>query len=51
VADDGLLLILDDRDPPEEVRLLAGRRAAEAVSAVITGAQQRARLRRTSQHH
>lgn len=51
VADDGLLLILDDRDPPEEVRLLAGRRAAEAVSAVITGAHQSARLRRTSQHH
>ncbi|MET8004258.1 hypothetical protein [Nonomuraea glycinis] len=51
VADDGLLLIIDDRDPPGEVRLLAGRRAAEAVSAVITGAQQSARLRRTSQDH
>ncbi|MFF0861419.1 hypothetical protein ACFYUV_06680 [Nonomuraea sp. NPDC003560] len=49
VADNGTLFIIDDRDPPQEIRQLAGRRAAEAVSAVITRAQHEARMFRTSQ--
>ncbi|MEV0623529.1 hypothetical protein AB0I81_60150 [Nonomuraea sp. NPDC050404] len=48
LADDETLVIIDDRDPPQEIRDLAARRAAEAVSAVITRAQAEARMRRTS---
>lgn len=48
-ADTGTLVIMDDRDPPQEVRDLAARRAADAVSAVITRAQNEARMVRTSQ--
>ncbi|SEH02421.1 hypothetical protein SAMN05444920_12679 [Nonomuraea solani] len=47
-ADDGTLIIIDDRDPPQEVRELAARRSAEAVSAVIAGAQAEERMLRTS---
>ncbi|WP_157254879.1 hypothetical protein [Nonomuraea typhae] len=46
---DGTLLVMDDRDPPHEIRMLASRRAAEAAAAVITCAQNEARMRRTSQ--
>ncbi|MCF6475863.1 hypothetical protein FAF44_47120 [Nonomuraea sp. MG754425] len=48
VTNDGTLFIIDDRDPPQEVRDLAARRSAEAVSAVIANAQAEARIRRTS---
>ncbi|MGW2157515.1 hypothetical protein [Nonomuraea sp. NPDC001699] len=48
VADNGTLFIIDDRDPPQEIRRLADRRAAEAVSAVITRARAEARMLRTS---
>lgn len=47
-ADNGPLVIIDDRDPPQEVRELAARRAADAVSAVITRSQAEARMLRTS---
>ncbi|MEV6986764.1 hypothetical protein AB0M95_36660 [Sphaerisporangium sp. NPDC051017] len=47
-TDDGTLFIIDDRDPPQEIRDLAARRSAEAVSAVIANAQAEARMRRTS---
>ncbi|MFI7131296.1 hypothetical protein ACIBQ1_36815 [Nonomuraea sp. NPDC050153] len=48
VSDDGTVIIIDDRDPPQEVHELAARRSAEAVSALITRAQAEARMRRTS---
>ncbi|GAA2213286.1 hypothetical protein GCM10009850_087480 [Nonomuraea monospora] len=47
-TDDGTLFIIDDRDPPPEVRELAGRRSAEAVSVVIASGRAEARMRRTS---
>ncbi|MEU8324146.1 hypothetical protein AB0C33_37790 [Nonomuraea sp. NPDC048881] len=49
VADNETLFIIDDRDPPQAIRQLADRHAAEAVSAVITRARNEARMRRTSQ--
>ncbi|MEU6718645.1 hypothetical protein ABZ897_44885 [Nonomuraea sp. NPDC046802] len=48
LADDGTVIIIDDRDPPQAVRELAARRSAEAVSAVIAQAQAEARMLRTS---
>ncbi|MFI9597926.1 hypothetical protein [Nonomuraea sp. NPDC052265] len=42
------LFIIDDRDPPREIQELAGRRAADAVSAVISSAMAEARMLRTS---
>ncbi|MEV4177712.1 hypothetical protein [Nonomuraea sp. NPDC049709] len=48
VAHEGTLVVIDDRDPPQEVRALAARRSAEAVSAVIAGAQAEVRMLRTS---
>lgn len=45
--DDGTLFIIDDRDPPQEVRELAARRSADAVSAVIASVRAKARMRRT----
>ncbi|MFI6742892.1 VOC family protein [Nonomuraea sp. NPDC050451] len=48
VYDDGTVIIIDDRDPPQEVHELAARRSADAVSALITRAQAEARMRRTS---
>ncbi|SEN79124.1 hypothetical protein [Nonomuraea pusilla] len=47
-ADNGTLFVIDDRDPPQEIRELADRRAAEAVSAVISHAQAEARMLSTS---
>lgn len=49
VSEDGTLLVMDERDAPEEIRMLAARRAAEATAAVFTRAQNEARMRRTSQ--
>ncbi|MFC4014792.1 hypothetical protein ACFOY2_46755 [Nonomuraea purpurea] len=48
VTDEGTLFIIDDRDPPQEIRELAARRSAEAVSAVIANARAEARMLRTS---
>lgn len=48
VTDEKTLFIIDDRDPPQEVRELAARRSAEAVSSVIANAQAEARMLRTS---
>ncbi|MGP4095209.1 hypothetical protein [Nonomuraea sp. KM90] len=48
VAHEGTLVVIDDRDPPQEVRELAARRSAEAVSAVIAGAQAEVHMLRTS---
>ncbi|MGW2161699.1 hypothetical protein [Nonomuraea sp. NPDC001699] len=47
-AHNGTLFIIDDRDPPREIQELAGRRAADAVSAVISSAMAEARMLRTS---
>ncbi|MFI6396171.1 hypothetical protein [Nonomuraea sp. NPDC050540] len=49
VSEDGTLLVMDDRDAPKEIRMLAAHRAAEVTAAVITRAQNEARMRRTSQ--
>ncbi|MBE1582246.1 hypothetical protein ACFPOI_43985 [Nonomuraea angiospora] len=48
VADDGTVIVIDERDPPQEVRELAARRSADAVSAVLARAQAEARMLRTS---
>ncbi|MGW0805557.1 hypothetical protein [Nonomuraea sp. NPDC002799] len=48
LTDEGTLIVIDDRDPPQEVRELAARRSADAVSAVISRAQAEARMLRTS---
>ncbi|MFI6392222.1 hypothetical protein [Nonomuraea sp. NPDC050540] len=40
---------MDSRDAPSEIRMLAAHRAAEATAALLTGAQNEARMRRTSQ--
>ncbi|MGP3917735.1 hypothetical protein [Nonomuraea sp. 10N515B] len=47
-TDDGTLFIIDDRDPTQEVRDLAARRSADAVSALIASVRAEARMRRTS---
>ncbi|SDL98667.1 hypothetical protein [Nonomuraea jiangxiensis] len=47
-TDEGTLFLLDDRDPPQEIRELAARRSAEAVSAVIANARAEARMLHTS---
>ncbi|MET8990826.1 hypothetical protein ABZW49_35700 [Nonomuraea wenchangensis] len=49
VASNGTLVIIDDRDSPQEIRELAGRHAADAVSAVISRVRGEARMLRTSQ--
>ncbi|MEV0386870.1 hypothetical protein [Nonomuraea sp. NPDC050643] len=49
VTDDGTLFIIDDRDAPQEIRELAARRCAEAVSSVIANAQAEGRMLRTSE--
>ncbi|MEV4364429.1 hypothetical protein [Nonomuraea sp. NPDC049625] len=48
VTDDGTAIVIDDRDPPQEVRELAARRSADAVSAILARAQAEARMLRTS---
>ncbi|MFD9950748.1 hypothetical protein ACFWYW_27335 [Nonomuraea sp. NPDC059023] len=49
VSEDGTLLVMDERDAPEEIQMLAARRAAEATAALLTSAQNEAHMCHTSQ--
>ncbi|MFD9949670.1 hypothetical protein ACFWYW_59020 [Nonomuraea sp. NPDC059023] len=45
VSEVGMLLVMDERDAPKAIQMLAARRTAEATAALLTAAQNEARMR------